>query len=99
MHNGNPLLVFYATLTKRQQQVLQLVVHGYSNREIAQTLYIEPSVVAGHLTNIYELLHIHLGTDPHTRPNRYTVIRLFAVFFDQHPELDYSETVIVSDRN
>ena len=46
------LLKFYTYLTPRQREVLQLVSAGYSNREAAAQLYIRPSVVAGHLTQI-----------------------------------------------
>jgi DNA-binding NarL/FixJ family response regulator len=95
MSNDINLIAFYTRLTTRQQQVLQLVVVGYTNREIAELLYIEPSVVAGHLTNLYDLLHNHLATDPANRPKRYTVIRLFATFFDQYPELAQYELAAI----
>jgi FixJ family two-component response regulator len=80
------LFKFYASLTTRQQQVLQLTSEGLTNKEIAQRLYIAPSVVAGHLTTIYG----ELGTlEPfaHAHPNRYTLMLTFAPFFARHPEL------------
>lgn len=80
------LFKFYASLTTRQQQVLQLTSEGLTNKEIAQRLYIAPSVVAGHLTTIYG----ELGTlEPfaHTHPNRYTLMLTFAPFFARYSEL------------
>jgi len=80
------LIKFYARLTTRQQQVLQLTSEGLTNKQIAQRLYIAPSVVAGHLTTIYG----ELGTlDPfaHTQPNRYTLMLTFPSFFARYPEL------------
>lgn len=77
---------FYANLTNRQQQVLQLVCDGLTNKEIAQQLSIEACVVAGHLTNIYsELGTLEPFADVH--PNRYTVILNFLPFFARFPEL------------
>lgn len=80
------LIKFYARLTSRQQQVLQLASEGMTNKEIARCLYIAPSVVAGHLTTIYG----ELGTlipFAHAHPNRYTLMLTFAPFFARYPEL------------
>ena len=81
------LVKFYIGLTRRQREVLQLVSTGLSNQETADRLYIAPSVVAGHLTNIYEEMAA-LKEVQAARPNRYTAIHLFTHFFDRHPELD-----------
>jgi DNA-binding NarL/FixJ family response regulator len=81
------LLRFYVRLTPRQRDVLQLVSRGLTNQEIADQLYIEPCVVAGHLTNIYSEMAT-LEVTNGTRPNRYSIIRLFTHFFRQHPEMD-----------
>jgi FixJ family two-component response regulator len=88
------LIKFYARLTNRQQQVLQLASQGLTNKEIAHRLYIAPSVVAGHLTTIYG----ELGTlEPfaHVQPNRYTLMLTFAPFFTRYSELR-DESLIVS---
>jgi DNA-binding CsgD family transcriptional regulator len=73
-------------LTPRQRQVVQLVSEGLANAEIARRLYIEPCVVAGHLTQIYDELST-LEALAHRRANRITVVRLFAGFFEQYPDL------------
>ena len=41
-----------AGLTPREQEVLQLIATGSSNREIAQTLYISEKTVKNHITNL-----------------------------------------------
>ena len=41
-----------AGLTPREQEVLQLIASGSSNREIAQTLYISEKTVKNHITNL-----------------------------------------------
>lgn len=80
------LIKFYASLTTRQQQVLQLASEGLTNKQIAQRLYIAPSVVAGHLTTIYGELGT-LEVFAHTQSNRYTLMLTFPPFFARYPEL------------
>lgn len=41
-----------AALTPREQEVLQLIASGSSNREIAQALYISEKTVKNHITNL-----------------------------------------------
>ena len=47
------------TLTTRELEVLQLIVHGRSNKEIAQLLGLSVNTVAVHRANIMEALGIH----------------------------------------
>ena len=46
------------TLTPREIEVLQCVVEGASNRQIAEALYITENTVKIHLRNILEKLHL-----------------------------------------
>ncbi len=45
-------------LTPREQEVLQLIAKGASNREIAQSLYISEGTVKNHVTNILNRLNL-----------------------------------------
>lgn len=53
------LLTTAASITGREQEVLQLVSDGLSNREIGVELCISPGTVKTHLANIYEKLDVH----------------------------------------
>lgn len=46
-------------LTEREQQVLELVVHGQSNPEIAEKLCLSENTVKKYLHNILEKLHLN----------------------------------------
>jgi two-component system response regulator NreC len=46
-------------LTQRESQVLELVVEGRSNKEIARALVISPKTVSVHRTNIMAKLGVH----------------------------------------
>lgn len=45
-------------LSPREQQVLEGIVHGKSNREIAQDLFISEKTVKNHVTNLLAKLHV-----------------------------------------
>ncbi|WP_445250113.1 LuxR C-terminal-related transcriptional regulator [Microcoleus sp. OTE_8_concoct_300] len=45
-------------LTQREQEVLELLVKGYCNEEIAKPLYITIATVKAHLTSIFEKLGV-----------------------------------------
>jgi DNA-binding NarL/FixJ family response regulator len=46
-------------LTLRENDVLQLLAHGMSNREIAKALTVTVNTVKTHLTGIYSKLDVH----------------------------------------
>ncbi len=46
-------------LSQREKEVLQLVVEGYTNRQIANALYISGPTVGHHCTRIREKLGVH----------------------------------------
>jgi two-component system response regulator NreC len=46
-------------LTKREREILALVVQGLTNQQIANMLYISPRTVDTHRTNIMQKLDIH----------------------------------------
>lgn len=49
-------------LSDREHEVLQLVAHGQSNQEIAQTLVVTVSTVKKHLSTIFAKLHVRNRT-------------------------------------
>ncbi len=50
-------------LTKRELEVLQLVARGWSNRKIADSLYLSENTVKNHLRNVGEKLEVHSRTE------------------------------------
>ena len=49
----------YQSLTRREQEVLRLVVEGLSAKKIGERLFISPKTVENHRTNIMNKLDIH----------------------------------------
>ncbi len=52
-----------AVLTRRQDEVLQLLARGYSNKQIAKALNIAETTVRAHVSDILHHLHAHNRTD------------------------------------
>ena len=52
-------LAIAASITEREQDVLLLLSRGFSNREIAEELYVCESTVKTHLSNIYKKLNVN----------------------------------------
>jgi DNA-binding NarL/FixJ family response regulator len=50
-------------LTAREREVLELVVHGLSNKEIAERMSLTVESVRWHLKHIYQKLHVHSRTE------------------------------------
>jgi|ERR1017187_9034746 DNA-binding NarL/FixJ family response regulator len=51
------------SLSPREKEVLQLVMHGLGNKEIAERLGITIAAVKWHLQHTYEKLHVHSRTE------------------------------------
>ncbi len=47
------------SITKREIEVLELIVDGYNNKEISDKLFISIETVRNHIRHIYEKLHVH----------------------------------------
>lgn len=50
-------------LTKREQEILTLLVQGYSYNKISEKCFISYSTVNSHISHIYEKLHVKTGTE------------------------------------
>jgi DNA-binding NarL/FixJ family response regulator len=50
-------------LSVREREVLELVVHGFSNKEIAERLSVTVEAVRWHLKRTYHKLHVHSRTE------------------------------------
>lgn len=50
-------------LTPREKEVLELLSHGFSNKEIAERLGVSVDAIRWHLKNIYHKLHVHSRTE------------------------------------
>lgn len=50
-------------LSRREQEVLRLIAEGYSNREIAEKLYLAESTVKGHNRRIFTKLGVQRRTE------------------------------------
>jgi len=46
-------------LTQREREILTLIVEGYRNKEIANSLYISPKTVEKHRSNLMRKLDLH----------------------------------------
>ena len=58
---SNPETTFIDTsnLSKREIEILKLIVNGSSNKEIGETLFISPKTVETHRNNIMKKLDVH----------------------------------------
>lgn len=59
LRSGQEPTSSYDTLTDREREILKLVAEGYTNREIAESLFISVKTVETHKSNIMEKLNLH----------------------------------------
>lgn len=85
--NMQAVLTFFQQLTTRQRDVIQLTAFGFTNREIAHQLCVQPSVVAEHLTTIYAEFSAALNLVTDTHGIRYRLIHWMTRLYQKHPEL------------
>jgi DNA-binding CsgD family transcriptional regulator len=63
-------------ISKREQEIIRLVLQGKSNAEIEKELFISVHTVKNHIYNIYQKLHVK---------NRFQLIRLFRDYDEKRP--------------
>lgn len=66
-------------LTKREIEVLTLVIEGRSSKDIADALYVSKRTVDFHLANIYEKLHVSNRVQAFRRATRLGLIPIETV--------------------
>jgi len=57
--DGQLRTVLEERLGDREREIVAYVIHGFTNREIAQRLCISGRTVSTHLVNIFEKLNVH----------------------------------------
>jgi DNA-binding NarL/FixJ family response regulator len=57
-------------LSEREREVLELIAHGSTNREIAERLYLSPHTVKEHTSALYRKLHARNRADAVQRAQR-----------------------------
>jgi len=62
-HSSAAELDLETALTHRQEEVLQLLAQGYSNKQISHLLQIADTTVRAHVSEILHQLHAHNRTD------------------------------------
>jgi len=62
-HNQRKTTKYTATLSEREQEVLNALSEGLSNKEISAQLFISVPTVRFHLKNIYAKLHVNSRTE------------------------------------
>jgi PAS domain S-box-containing protein len=55
----NPQLTRHPQLTPRQSEVLQMLEHGRSTRQIAEELHLSPETVRNHIRHVLRALGVH----------------------------------------
>jgi ATP/maltotriose-dependent transcriptional regulator MalT len=67
-------------LTKRELEVLTLVIEGRSSKDVADALYVSKRTVDFHLANIYDKLQVSNRVQAFRRATRLGLIPLEATF-------------------
>ena len=62
-------------LTKREYQILELLVQGYRNAEIAEALYLSLSTIKTHVSNLYSKLEVKSRYQAITKAKRMEIVQ------------------------
>ncbi len=62
------------SLSDRELEVLELIVNGSNNQEIADKIFISINTVKNHIRNIYEKLHVHSKSEAVVKAIRQGII-------------------------
>lgn len=62
-------------LTKREYEILELLVQGYRNAEIAKALYLSISTIKTHVSNLYSKLEVKSRYQAITKAKRMEIVK------------------------
>lgn len=63
-------------LTKREKEILELLVQGNSYKMIAEKCFVSLDTVKRHLQNIYHKLHVNCGTEAVAKALRHKIVNV-----------------------
>ena len=66
-------------LTQREKDTLELLVRGYSNEEIAESLFVSVHTVKAHIENIYYKFNVHNKVQAAVHAILYGIVDIKAV--------------------
>ena len=70
----NSSLIAQLELSKRELEILNLMAQGYSNEEIAKTIFVSVSTVKTHNQNLFEKLDVKRRTQAIEKAKRLNLI-------------------------
>ena len=70
----NQQAIDYLGISEREYSVLELLVAGYSNQEIADKLFVSPNTIKTHLANLYRKLDVSRRTQAVQRARELNII-------------------------
>ena len=86
------------TLSSREEEILQLVATGLTNREIAQELTISPNTVKVHLSNIYEKINVASRTEATLYGIEHGIVDVPGGEVENAPSEEYPQWRMVLDK-
>jgi ATP/maltotriose-dependent transcriptional regulator MalT len=78
MNTQTPQTTDAVRLTKRELEILSLIVEGHSSKQVADMLFVSKRTVDFHLDNIYEKLHVTNRMQAMQRASRLGLLQLAA---------------------
>lgn len=76
----------YDSFTSREKQIIELVAHGLSNKQIADDLGISRATVVTYLTNIYQKTYFEIN--PNSKDNVIQRVKLILYYLKFKGVLD-----------
>ncbi len=62
------------SLSKREQEVLELLTKGYSYKKIAADLFVSTDTIGSHIKNIYSKLHVNSAPEAVAKALKYKIV-------------------------